>query len=151
MNVKIQRSTVGPGKGSTFFFTIEARLPAVPDAHHMTPRRANLKGKRVLIVDDSSSARDILSQMVRNFGMHVEAVDSEASALDTLKLASSRRQPFELVLMDWRMPGMDGLDAAQRIKADMNLREIPAVLMVTAYGQSCSPSIWNVQEIGKPI
>ena len=49
------------------------------------------------------------------------------------------------------MPGMDGLDAAQRIKADMNPREIPAVLMVTAYGQSCSPSIWNVQEIGKPI
>jgi PAS domain S-box-containing protein len=128
-------ATSEPGKGSTFFFTIETRLPAVPDAHRMTPKRANLKGKRVLIVDDNPSARDILSQMVRNFGMHVEAVDSGASALATLKLASSHHQPFELVLMDWRMPGMDGLDAAQRIKADRNLREIPAVLMVTAYGR----------------
>jgi PAS domain S-box-containing protein len=128
-------ATSEPGKGSTFFFTIEARLPAVPDAHRMTPKRANLKGRRVLIVDDNPSARDILSQMVRNFRMDVEAVDSGESALSTLKLASSQHQPFELVLMDWRMPGMDGLDAAQRIKADMNLREIPAVLMVTAYGR----------------
>jgi len=127
--------TSEPDKGSTFFFTIEVRLPAIPDAHRMTPKRANLKGKRVLIVDDNPSACDILSQMVRNFGMDVEAVDSGASALTNLKLASSQRRPFELVLMDWRMPGMDGLDAAQRIKADMNLREIPAVLMVTAYGR----------------
>jgi two-component system sensor histidine kinase/response regulator len=128
-------ATSEPGKGSTFFFTIEVRLPAVPDAHRTTPKRANLKGKRVLIVDDNPSARDILSQMVRNFGMDVEAVDSGASALANLKLASLQCRPIELVLMDWRMPGMDGLDAAQRIKADMNLREIPAVLMVTAYGR----------------
>ena len=128
-------ATSEPGKGSTFFFTIEARLPAAPEAHAMAPKRANLKGKRVLIVDDNPSARDILSQMVRNFGMDVEAVDSGASALANLKLASLQCRPFELVLMDWRMPGMDGLDAAQRIKADMNLREIPAVLMVTAYGR----------------
>jgi two-component system, sensor histidine kinase and response regulator len=128
-------ATSEPGKGSTFFFTIEVRLPAVHDAHHMTPKGANLKGRRVLIADDNPSARDILSQMVRNFGLDVEAVDSGESALATLKLASSQHQPFELVLMDWRMPGMDGLDAAQRIKADMNLREIPAVLMVTAYGR----------------
>jgi two-component system, sensor histidine kinase and response regulator len=128
-------ATSEPGKGSTFFFTIEAKLPAVADAHRVAPKRANLKGRRVLIVDDNPSARDILSQMVRNFGMDVEAVDSGESALTTLKLASSQRRSFELVLMDWRMPGMDGLDAAQRIKADMNLREIPAVLMVTAYGR----------------
>ena len=124
-----------PGKGSTFFFTIETGLPSGHETPGPTPQRLNLNGRRALIVDDNASAREILSHMVRNFGMQVEALDSGASALTALKLASLQSNPFELVLMDWRMPDMDGLDAAQRIKADTNLRHTPAVLMVTAYGR----------------
>ena len=124
-----------PGKGSTFFFTMRAALPIAPQSNRATTRQTNLKGRRVLIVDDNASAREILSQMVGHFGMQVEVVDSGASALKSLKLASQEQKPFELVLMDWRMPDMDGLDAAQRIRADKNLRETPAVLMVTAYGR----------------
>ena len=124
-----------PGKGSSFFFTIEAGLSSVPDTDHAARGQMNLHGRRVLIVDDNASAREILSQMVRNFGMQVEGHASGASALKALRQASLDRKPFELVLMDWRMPEMDGLDAAQRIKADGILRETPAVLMVTAYGR----------------
>jgi two-component system sensor histidine kinase/response regulator len=73
--------------------------------------------------------------MVLNFGMEIEVADSGMLALDMLKRASARHRPVELVLMDWRMPDIDGLETARRIKADTELREIPAVLMVTAYGR----------------
>ncbi len=121
-----------PGRGSLFRFTIDlvaAPPAAVPDAAHP------LGGRRVLIVDDNASAREILADMVGMFGMTSNSVPSGAVALDVLRAASARGAPYDLVLMDWRMPGMDGLEAARRIRADASLRRTPAVLMVTAYGR----------------
>lgn len=73
--------------------------------------------------------------MVRGFGMRTDAVDSGDKALAALHLASHSGSPYDLVLMDWRMPGMDGLEAARRIREVEHLATIPAVLMVTAYGR----------------
>jgi two-component system, sensor histidine kinase and response regulator len=130
-------ATSEPGQGSVFSFTIKAKSPA--DAS-LTPRAdrkqlPELAARRVLIVDDSASARDILAMMARGFGMDTKAAPSGGTALDMLTQASLQNAPFDLVLMDWRMPGMDGLEAARLIKADSSLRRTPAVLMVTAFAR----------------
>jgi two-component system sensor histidine kinase/response regulator len=124
-----------PGRGSTFTCTFDLALAndtPMPAAYESDP---GLTGRRVLIVDDNASAREILVLMVRRFGMEAAAVASGAAALALLREADAARARFELVLMDWRMPGMDGLETARQIKHDTRLHGTPAVLMVTAYGR----------------
>ena len=125
-----------PGEGSTFRFTIALKgvQPAVSAREAIWGPRP-LDGTRVLIVDDNATARAILTDMVAGFGMVVEAVSSGREALATLRAASAHDAPFALVLMDWRMPDMDGLETARHIRADASLAELPAILMVTAYGR----------------
>jgi two-component system sensor histidine kinase/response regulator len=124
-----------PGRGSSFHFTItttaEARgkTPA-----HVVPS-AFFAAKRVLIVDDNASAREILSDMVREFGMQNDTASSGEEGLRMLRMASRDGRPYAIVLMDWRMPGMDGLEVARHIREDNQLSQIPAILMVTAYGR----------------
>ena len=136
-----------PGKGSTFIFTITAALPGETEGSSTKSRNQQaLIGRRVLIVDDNASARQILSEMVHGFGMAPVAVESGVEALRTLKAASHEGRPFDLVLMDWRMPGMDGVEAARRIKAEKELSQMPAVLMVTAYGRD--EVLYRVEKLG---
>lgn len=125
-----------PGQGSTFRFTIPLKgtQPAVAAREAIWGGRP-LEGMRVLIVDDNATARAILTDMVAGFGMAVEAVPSGREALAALRAASAREEAFALVLMDWRMPDMDGLETARHIRADASLAETPAILMVTAYGR----------------
>lgn len=123
------------GKGSTFYFTVELRSPRRAASHDGILRSGELKGKRVLIVDDNASARETLAGMVHDFGMESRVVDSGKAALAALSQAREEGRSFEVVLMDWRMPGMDGLETAARIKTDARLKSTPAVLMVTAYGR----------------
>ncbi len=122
-----------PGRGSTFRFAVQMMATSQPTKRPQIYRVG--AANRVLIVDDNASARDILSTMVRGFGMRTDAVDSGDKALAALHLASHSGSPYDLVLMDWRMPGMDGLEAARRIREVEHLATIPAVLMVTAYGR----------------
>ena len=125
--------TSEPGKGSTFQFTVEIRRPAMK--HGVTTPPTQLAGQRVLVVDDNAAARDILSQMLLGFGMDVAVADSGMATLHLLKQADLEQRPFRLVLLDWQMPGMDGLETAQQMRVTPELRQMPAVLMVTAYGR----------------
>jgi CheY-like chemotaxis protein len=125
-----------PRKGSTFFFTIQGALSREAEVPFPGTRNNRpLAGRRVLIVDDNASARQILFDMVRGFGMSPTTVESGVEALVALKSASQEGRPFDVVLMDWRMPGMDGLETARRIRDERELAQMPAVLMVTAYGR----------------
>lgn len=95
-----------PSRGSTFRFTVEMQVAQQPVKRPQIYRVGAVD--RVLIVDDNASARDILRTMVTNFGMRTDAVDSGSKALAALHTASQSGNPYSLVLMDWRMPGMDG-------------------------------------------
>ncbi|QKE63756.1 response regulator [Aquipseudomonas campi] len=122
-----------PGHGSTFHF--EVCLGVQRDTQ---PRRMftadELLGTRVLVVDDNASAREILSGMARSFGIEVDVADSGHSALTMLVEAERKELPYDLVLMDWRMPNMDGVETVRQMRA-VSLAHTPSVIMVTAFGR----------------
>jgi len=120
-----------PGEGSCFYFT--ARFGIGMKKDH-TPRTLpeELKEMRVLIVDDNSMSREILDHYVTSFGLDIEQVSSGQEAISAL--VEEADQPFQVVLMDWKMPGMDGIEACHQIQK-LDLKEIPKLILVTAYGR----------------
>jgi two-component system, sensor histidine kinase and response regulator len=123
------------GAGSTFIFTaLFGRQPDAEEKRLRTP--ADLRGMRVLVVDDNETSREILREALASMSFDVTTVASGAAALAELQNATgSDGGAYELVLMDWKMPGMDGIEATARIRNDARLPEIPTVIMITAYGR----------------
>ncbi len=121
------------GRGSTFHFHVRLGLQADP-APRRRLRAPELQGVRVLVVDDNASARDILSAQANSFGLDVDTADDGQEALRRLSAAESADRAYDLVLMDWKMPGIDGIEAIRRIH-DGHLRKAPAIILVTAYGR----------------
>ncbi len=122
-----------PGQGSTFFFTAALGLGAGKEKKHLAPTQA-LSDLKVLVVDDNATSREILQEMLESFGLEVTQAASGPEGLAELEKASPS-QPYRLVIMDWKMPGMDGLEATRLIKHHSQLTKIPAVIMVTNYGR----------------
>jgi len=119
------------GHGSTFCFTGWFGIgTALKEQRSLIPGLATV---RVLLVDDNASAREILSDMLTQFGIRTECVYSGKEALVELVAADSQ-DPYGLVLMDWQMPGMDGLETSRVIKRGSGLRNVPKIIIVTAFG-----------------
>ncbi len=120
-----------PGQGSHFHFTAAFGLGAEKARRHFVPA-SDLRGLKVLVVDDNATSRTIFNEMLSSFTFEVYLAASGEEALSELEAAE---EPFELVLMDWKMPGLDGIETSRRIKAHPGLPKIPAIIMVTAYGR----------------
>ncbi|SNS28708.1 response regulator [Pseudomonas segetis] len=120
------------GKGSLFWCSIPFGIGLAQDAPLEPP--AQLQGRRVLVVDDNSTARQVLDGMLGNMGMVVDVVESGAQALSRIPEAIRQGEPYELVLIDWQMPMMDGIETTRRLRA-LDLPNPPQILMVTAYGR----------------
>ena len=119
-----------PGKGSTFSFSLA--LPYRPVRHAWDdPDPAG--AERLLVVDDCEAARTILQDILIRFGFRVDAVASGQEALDCLVRAAQADTPYSLVLLDWKMPGMNGMDVADSIHK-LPLESIPHLLMISAHG-----------------
>lgn len=135
--VEMMGGTIGMtselGVGSTFFFTV--RLDAARTKDEAPMRDEMLRGQRILIADDNPIARTALAEMAEGFGMQATLVGNGQEALDVLQQQAACNEPFDMVVLDWHMPVMDGVAAARRIKSDDYLERMPAVLMVTAYEQ----------------
>jgi signal transduction histidine kinase/CheY-like chemotaxis protein len=130
-------STVG--QGSTFWFTVRlARRPAPSDAACVT--LPELQGVRVLCVDDHAINRTILEVQLSAWGMQVECVADAPTALAQLRAAYAAGQPYTLAILDYQMPGMDGLELAQTIKADPILAPMRLVMLssVSQRGQGAA-------------
>ena len=122
-----------PGEGSTFHFT--ARFGK--QRGELSKRRSlasELGALRVLVVDDNATSRTILVEMLAGFGFRVDQAEAGERAIAQLEGADDD-EPYELVLMDWKMPGMDGIETTRAIQHDPNLTHVPTVIMVTAYGR----------------
>ena len=120
------------GVGSTFFFTARFGLAAVP--RDSLPVPPQFQGLRVLVVDDNPSAREIFVNMLTALGFDARAVFGGVLAIGAVAQARTEGRPYGLVLMDWKMPGMNGLDTLAGIRADAaGIDAAPACIMVTAF------------------
>ena len=125
-----------PGKGTTISCTIQLRISQQAESHRrelLAQTGPLLKGVRVLVVDDNEVSREILAEMLRYFQMQVDVAANGVAAIEQLEAATG--QPYQLVLMDWRMPGMNGDEATRRIHTDPAIAHQPKVIMITAYGR----------------
>ncbi|MES2992603.1 MAG: response regulator [Pseudomonadota bacterium] len=126
-----------PGEGSTFTFDLRFELPEISVQELASTRFST--GDRLLVVDDNAVAREALAGMARLLGFEVDQVDSGEAALARVAQAEeAARQggaarPIAIVLLDWRMPGMDGVECAQRLSSEF--ANPPCVLMVTAFSR----------------
>jgi PAS domain S-box-containing protein len=122
-----------PGQGTTFSFT--AKFGRGTEKEIDRPKAPpDLKGMKVLVVDDNATSRDIFQEMLESFTFEVTLAASGEEGLDEFERAVGNR-PFELVVMDWKLPGIDGFEASRRIKQTPKSSATPAVIMVTAYGR----------------
>ncbi|MBW2706296.1 MAG: response regulator, partial [Deltaproteobacteria bacterium] len=122
-----------PGQGTTFSFTAEFGLGKEKAKKRYMPAQ-DLRGMKVLVVDDNATSRDILREMLESFSFSVSVAASGAEGITELENAD-KNKPIELVIMDWKMPGMDGIEASKLIKSHQGLSKIPAIVLVTAYGR----------------
>ena len=120
------------GRGSTFWFT--TRLLTQPEGTRARPKpRENLRGLRVLVVDDNLTNRAILTEQARSWRMEVEDAADGEKALERLRAAASRGGRYDLAIVDMQMPGMDGLELGRAIHRD-SLLAGTRLIMLTSIG-----------------
>ena len=120
------------GRGSTFTFTVSLGLQdktikqkfVIPD---------NIRKSKVLVVDDCADSRLIMEKMFMSFGFKVDCVASATESLAKLKKFNKTDKTYSLIMMDWLMPGLDGIEASEVIRSDFKI-DIPIILM-TAFGK----------------
>lgn len=120
------------GVGSTFLFTVWLEVGSATGQRKLLPEQ--LLKLNVLVADDNSAAREILADALQGITDQVDVVSSGAEAVAAVKQRDASA-PYDLVFMDWKMPGMNGLEASRRIKDDALLLKQPAIVMVTAFGR----------------
>jgi len=119
-----------PGHGSTFAFTI----PLIPRPD-LTERTSHLHvqfaGERVLIVDDNTTSRDLLTEHVEAWGMTAAVAENAQGALDQLRQASTRQHGYDIALIDQSLPGLTGIDLAELIADDPDLATVRLILLTS--------------------
>jgi two-component system sensor histidine kinase/response regulator len=121
-----------PGVGTTFFFTVRVGVGQASDRRTMVPEA--MHRLRALVVDDNPVAREILTDSLGDLVATVDSVSSGAEALAAIRQHNADAEaPYDVVFMDWRMPGLDGLQTARLLRSETGLTSQPAVVMVTAF------------------
>ena len=120
------------GHGSTFWFTARLGRSAVK-VRRLQPK-PELRGRRLLVVDDSDTAREVIGDMLRSMSFAVSTVASGAQAVAEVARAAAAGDPYEIAFLDWQMPGMDGIATATKIR-ELALDHPPHRVMITAYGR----------------
>ncbi len=120
------------GAGSTFHFT--AKLQKQQPSQLFNYDYSELNSFKVLIVDDNQTSRETLAKLLAHLKIPPELADSGQSALNILKKAS-KESSFDIVLMDWKMPGLDGIETTRIIRETLGLMHIPIIIMASAYSQ----------------
>ena len=124
----------GVGKGSIFHFIVHLGLPKEPISKHVPEKLENLKGLRILVVDDNSTNRKILEAMLKNWEMIPTTAESAQSALQMIADAVRRGEPYHVLLLDANMPVMNGFELVEKIKQSPALDSL-TLMMLTSSGQ----------------
>ena len=150
MQGKVSVSSI-PGQGARFQFTAVFEAPGTePDMSSALL----LSRRRVLIIDDDANDLEVLMNLLESMRMKVVAARTGLAALEKLEEATYLRTPFELVLVDWRMPRMDGIETVRRIRQNDKILP-PYILMLSAYDrQECLRQVQGLhvaEVLEKPI
>lgn len=122
-----------PDMGSEFSFMVRLKASFAP----VQPLRGVsgcLNGLKVLVVDDNPMSRDIIHAILARWDAQADLVSSGPEALSMLESRAKDGRPYDLVLLDWRMPGMDGLETLHEMQENICLDRLPVTVMITAYG-----------------
>jgi len=125
-----------PGKGSKFIFTARFGKAAERRAEKRRLPKIDLQGMRVLAVDDNETSRCILESYLESFSFLVTKAANGLEALQAIEKAKHEGMPYQLVVLDWKMPGMDGIEAARKIREMPGLSRRPKILLISAFSQS---------------
>ena len=141
------------GVGSTFWFTISGHVPDTQMKNSLPSSEECLSGLRALIVDDNATQRSVLSEYLAACGMHVASADSGQTAIAELRSAIADGQPFDVAVIDWTMPEMNGLELKDAIVSDPGLGV--RIVLMSGLGQELDPesaaAIGVSASISKPI
>jgi len=121
------------GKGTEFLFTLKFELQKNNDISSPVIIPEKLHGLNILIVDDSSSMRELLSSTLSSLFFNVTTASSGEEAINIIQ--NSNGKAFDLIFMDWKMPGLNGIETSVKIKNDIGLLNIPFIIMISAYGR----------------
>src|SRR5262245_45352305 len=121
------------GKGSTFWFTARLGKGGMPERQRAL--RADLRGRRVLIIDDNPPARAVISNLLLGLGFIADEAASGEEGLAMVRQADEVGAAYEIAFVDWQMPKLDGIETCKRIIKMPDLPSPPHLVMVTAYGR----------------
>jgi signal transduction histidine kinase/DNA-binding response OmpR family regulator len=141
------------GAGSTFWFSIPlATRPGKPRASDTPAPGLDLRGLRVLVVDDNQTNRTVLTGHAQGWGLRADTAADAREALDRLRAAAAAHDPYAIAVVDLQMPGMDGVELARAVKAEDPLRDI-ALLMLSSSGEPLPDADADlfVAHIRKPV
>lgn len=144
-----------PGQGCSVSFTASFEPSRLGEKNLISQPR-ELSNIRVLIVDDNNIARTIIASTARSLRLQVEEADHPLTAVDKIRQADNQGQPYHLVLLDYRMPSINGLQLTGMIKKDRSLSSKPQVFLISAYHRdeisSTDPNAILVDEfLSKPV
>ncbi|MCP5416690.1 MAG: transporter substrate-binding domain-containing protein [Chromatiaceae bacterium] len=136
-----------PGKGSCFELNLPFAIAAAPGVRD----RLHTEGIRVLLAEDNAIARQVLADLLLSLSFRVDVVAGGAEALEKLRTTA---RPYDLLLLDWRMPAPDGFETARRVRQS-DLQRQPRIIIMTAYGREAMEQALDLDGIDgflvKPI
>jgi signal transduction histidine kinase/CheY-like chemotaxis protein len=136
------------GKGSCFGCSIRVRATEDTPADYETVRDVELRGKRVLIVDDNATNRKILTLQVQRWEMKSVAIETPAEALAMLRAG----EPFDIAVLDMNMPEMDGLMLAEEIRRIRSAEELPLLMLTSSSETQYDPRMEHFAAfMNKPV
>jgi two-component system, sensor histidine kinase and response regulator len=145
--VELMHGTIGVdsmlGQGSTFFFTVRlVKAGSMLASRFIFPQ--DIRGLNVLVVDDCADSRSIMAKMLTALDFRVEMLSCGLDAIRRLQSGNQGKEAVELVLMDWKMPGMDGIETTRKIREELHLR-LP-IIMMTAFAKEVHKS--EAEQVG---
>ncbi|WP_371322924.1 Cache 3/Cache 2 fusion domain-containing protein [Dechloromonas sp. ZY10] len=120
------------GEGSTFWFTLPCPVASAPQAAPPIVAHDCLEGCRILVVDDNATNRQLLLRLLGRWGCAVSSVDGGSAALDELERAHAAGSPYEILLLDMQMPGMDGETLGRAVRSDARFAAAHLVMLTSA-------------------
>ncbi len=120
------------GEGSTFWFSARFLLDTEAKEQDLPVLTDDIINLKVLVVDNNEAARLILRRQLEQFGYHVTEAENGEEAIYILQNAEPG-DAYDLILLDWMMPGMDGIETARHVQTGIGFERVPAIIMLTAY------------------